>query len=47
MIERRDYSVWVGGGELNDYYLTLKEAQILKEEYLVDGYTDVRIKKMK
>ncbi len=37
------YSVWVGGGEVNDFALTLDEAQQLEKIYLDDGYDDVSI----
>ena len=41
MIEH--YTVWVGGGEVNDYYLTLDEAQTIARQYLNNGYDDVII----
>lgn len=37
------FSVWVGGGEVNDHYLTLDEARELAAEYVGDGYDDVVI----
>jgi len=37
------YTVWVGGGEVNDYYLTKNEAEALAEQYRNDGYDDVEI----
>ena len=37
------YSVWVGGGEVNDYYLTWKEALNCRKEYIDLGYDDVKI----
>lgn len=43
--EEECWSVWVGGGEVNDYYLTRKEAEKLAEEYRNDGYDDVVIDK--
>lgn len=37
------YSVWVGGIEVNDYYLTKDKAIILADEYNNDGYkTNIR-----
>jgi len=39
------YSVYVGGCEINDYYLTKSEAIELQEEYINDGYCDVIIVK--
>lgn len=41
-----NYSVWVGGVEVNDYYLTEKEAEALAEEYRQDGYDDVQVEKV-
>jgi len=41
------YSVWVGGIEVNDYYLDYAKAQKLAEVYKTDGYDDVKIEKVK
>ena len=35
------YSVWVGGVEVNDYYLTKAEAERLADEWEVDDYTPI------
>ncbi len=40
---RKSFSVWVGGAEANDYYLTQDEAAKLADEYIEDGYDDVFI----
>lgn len=40
------FTVWVGGVEVNDYYLTKKEAENLAEEYRQDGYDDVVIEEV-
>ena len=40
MREKR-YSVWVGGTEVNDYYLPKDRAKVLALEYRDDGYDDV------
>jgi hypothetical protein len=40
------YTVWVGGTEVNDYYLSLEEAEMLAFEYQDDGYDDVKIQKI-
>jgi hypothetical protein len=40
------FTVWVGGVEVNDYYLTKKEAEWLAEEYREDGYDDVVIEEV-
>ena len=38
------YTVWVGGTEVNDYYLNnLEDAKLLAEEYRDEGYADVYI----
>jgi hypothetical protein len=41
------YSVWVGGGEVNDYPLTYAQAQEIARQYRKDGYDDVAIEKLK
>lgn len=41
-----NWSVWVGGIEVNDYYLTKDEAENLAEEYRQDGYDDVVIEEV-
>jgi len=37
------YIVYVGGLEVNDYYLSKEKAIELSDEYLDDGYDDVEI----
>jgi hypothetical protein len=37
------YSVWVGGGEVNDYLLSYEQAKTLADQYRKQGYTDVVI----
>lgn len=37
------YSVWVGGIEANDFYLSKNKALDLYEWYIENGYTDVCI----
>jgi len=41
MNESKLYTVWVGGVEVNDYYLTKDRADNLAKEYQQDGYNDV------
>jgi hypothetical protein len=41
------YSVWVGGGEVNNYPLTLDQAKRIARQYIADGYDDVQIEKLK
>lgn len=36
-----NYTVFVGGCEVNDNYLSLEDANKLAQEYLNDGYNDV------
>jgi hypothetical protein len=38
------YSVWVGGVEVNGFYLTEIQAMLLADEYVADGYKDVSIR---
>ena len=40
------YTVWVGGVEVNDYEMTLVDAEVLAEEYKEDGYDDVSVEKI-
>lgn len=39
------YSVWCGGVEINDYYLTKLKAKTLMKNYIDKGYVDVNIRK--
>ena len=41
---KKCYSVWVGGIEVNDYYLTKDKAIILADEYKNEDY-ETRIRK--
>jgi hypothetical protein len=41
------FSVWVDGAEINDYYLTRKEANNLGNYYLKLGYENVAVRKEK
>jgi hypothetical protein len=38
------WTVWVGGSEVNDHYLTLDEAKMVQESWLLHGYDDVHIR---
>jgi hypothetical protein len=42
-MSEKTYTVWVGGSEVNDSYLTKEEAENLALEYKADGYDDVII----
>jgi hypothetical protein len=38
------YSVWVGGGEINSYYLTREAAERVAKAWRNWGYTDAAIR---
>ena len=42
----KKYTVFVGGIEINDYYLNIKQAKSLKKVYQDDGYDDVYIEEV-
>lgn len=42
-MSEKNWTVWVGGGEVNDFYLTKQEAENLAQIYKDDGYDDVVI----
>jgi hypothetical protein len=44
--EEERFTVWVGGFEVNDYYLTKEEADDLAFEYEENGYDDVFIEEV-
>ncbi len=46
-LEQQKYSVWVGGVEVNDYYLNLDQAENLADEYIIDNHDDVVIERVK
>jgi hypothetical protein len=39
-----EWSVWVGGVEVNDYLMRLQDAQNLANKYEAEGYTDVAVR---
>jgi len=39
----KTWTVWVGGGEINDYPVTLERAQQIAEYWLSQGYDDTQI----
>ena len=41
-----NFSVWVGGSEVNDYALTIEQAQQWANQYKQEGYEDVAITKV-
>ena len=44
MDTKQIYSVWVGGGEINDYYLNWNEALELAQTWRYKGYNDVMVR---
>lgn len=40
------YTVWVGGGEVNDELLTKDQAEKLAEDYRSKGYDDVKVEEV-
>jgi len=43
---KKYFSLWVGGVEVNDHYLTKEEVQQLEKEYINKGYIDVIIERV-
>jgi hypothetical protein len=39
----KTWTIWVGGGEINDYPVTLERAQQIAEYWLSQGYDDTQI----
>ena len=39
----REYTVWVGGGEVTDRLLTSEQAEALAAHWIASGYDDVVI----
>lgn len=40
-----EWTVWVGGTEMNDHLLTRDQAERLAQEWREDGYTDVVVER--
>jgi hypothetical protein len=40
------YTVWVGGVEVNDFYLSWTEAVMIATEFMSEGYRDVQIERV-
>lgn len=40
------WTVWVGGGEINDYLLTYEQANYLAGYWIGRGYDDVAVEKV-
>jgi hypothetical protein len=41
-----NWTVWVGGGELNAFYLDYEQAVELANDYIRGGYDDVTIEQV-
>jgi hypothetical protein len=41
----KEYSVWVGGSEINSEYLTKEDAFKIAKLWKASGYTDVKVRK--
>jgi hypothetical protein len=37
----KNYTVWVGGSEINSHYLTKQDAESIAQEWVDLGYDDV------
>ena len=42
-VKYNNYTVYVGGDEVNDYYLSKEEAEVIAARWERDGYDDVRV----
>jgi len=40
------YTVWVGGVEVNDFYLSWTDAVAIAGEYSADGYKDIQVQRV-
>jgi hypothetical protein len=45
-MRKERFTVWVGGVEVNDSYLTIEQARVLKKIYLNQGYKDVIVEEI-
>ena len=41
-----NYTVWVGGGEVVDYYVDRYTAEVIAEQWIKQGYNDVQIERI-
>ena len=42
-----NWTVWVGGGEVNSHYLSLSEAVNIARAWIDEGYSDVVVEEVK
>ena len=47
MNQNKEYAVWVGGVEVNDFLLSKNEANELASQYKSEGYDDVIVENQK
>ena len=40
------YTVWVGGGEITEYYVDRYTAEIIAKQFIEQEYDDVRIERI-
>jgi hypothetical protein len=40
------YTVWVGGGEMTDYYVDRYTAEVIARQWIEQGYDDVQIERI-
>jgi hypothetical protein len=40
------YTVWVGGGEIIDYYVDRYTAEVIARQWIKQGYDDVKIERI-
>ena len=45
-MKEKQYTIWVGGVEVIDYYVGLQHAKQIAKKYKDDGYTDVEIEEI-
>ena len=41
-----NYTVWVGGGEITDYYVDHYTAEVIARQWIEQGYDDVKIERI-
>lgn len=46
MSEEKCWTVWVGGTEVNDYYLSKDDAELLAKTFIEDDYDDVIVERV-
>ena len=44
-MSKKNWTIWVGGVEVVDFYVTKERATLIAQDYINDGYDDVVIEK--